>query len=60
MFHIGNILFPRKKQFVSALETNCFKLWNYQEHIDNERNRLKYVRFYVKKAEKSVGMKEKV
>ena len=60
MFHIGNSLFPPKKQFVSALETNCFKLWNYQEHIDNEHNRLKYVRFYVKKAEKSVGMKEKV
>ena len=60
MFHIGNILFPPEKQFVSDLETNCFKLWNYQEQLDNERNRLKYVRFYVKKAEKSVGMKEKV
>ena len=60
MFHIGNILFPPEKQFVSALETNCFKLWDNQEHIDNERNRLKYVRFYVKKAEKSVGMNEKV
>ena len=60
MFHIGNILFPLKKQFVSALETNCFKLWDNQEHIDNERNRLKYVHLYVKKAEKSVGMKKKV
>ena len=60
MFHIGNILFPPEKQFVSTLETKCFCLWNYQEHIDNERNRLEYVRFYFKKAEKSVGMKEKV
>ena len=60
MFHIGNILFPPEKQFVSDLETNCFKFWNYQEQLDNERNRLKYVHLYVKKAEKSVGMKKKV